>query len=425
MRASASVLAAVSFLALSAGALGQNLVADGGFASSLEAWHHDANPDGSSAWSAEDSGGSASSGSARLASTAAINGILISLLTQCVPVAAGQSYVLTHKARFADGEAASGWAETVVYWDSGPACTGYIAGNSILTLKAGSGVWTPSSDTFTAPAGAVSAYVQVGIDKIDAGGTLTAWFDDVSFAPAGAPSDTHLGWLPVVGSVTGNFNSLFRTSLTILNPNASVLSGRLVFHAAGQPEAASDPSMGYSLAPGQSFAWADVVGAMGQSGLGSLDVTWSPDVAPPIVTARIFDDAGAAGTSGFTEPMFQGPLQFACCPPPDIVEYLLPPSDLQRYRYNVGVRVLSPPIQMTVEVLDPAGTVVHSLTRTYPEATFEQTTAAEFAGVGLQSGQVLKVTASPFWVLVYGATVDNLTNDPSAQFGTAFSALQP
>jgi hypothetical protein len=27
--------------------------------------------------------------------------------------------------------------------------------------------------------------------------------------------------------------------------------------------------MGYSLAPNQSFAWADVVGAMGLSGLGS------------------------------------------------------------------------------------------------------------------------------------------------------------
>ena len=163
---------------------------------------------------------------------------------------------------------------------------------------------------------------------------------------------------------------------------------------------------------------------MGLSGLGSLDVTWSPGLAPPIVVPRIFDD-GIAGTSGFTEPMFKGPDQTTCCPVPGLVAYLLPPSDLQRYRYNVGVRVIYPPITMTVEVLDRAGTVVHTATRTYPEAVFEQTTAAEFAGVPLETGQTLKVTASTLWVIAYGATVDNVTNDPSAQFLSAFWTMQP
>jgi hypothetical protein len=60
-----SVFLAATLLGLSAagGALltaqNLNLVADGGFASSLAAWHHDPDPNGSSAWSADDASGSA------------------------------------------------------------------------------------------------------------------------------------------------------------------------------------------------------------------------------------------------------------------------------------------------------------------------------------------------------------------------------
>ena len=429
MRLSASALFAVSVLALLSGAAvsAQNLVADGGFASSLEAWHHDPDPDGSSAWSADDANGSSSSGSALLSSTAATDGVLIRLLEQCVPVAAGQSYTLSHKAKFADGEATTGWAETVITWFSGPICTNRVGANSILTSKTTTGVWTATSDTFTAPAGAVSAFVEVGIDKIDAGGTLTASVDDVSFGPADAPPvDELVGWLPVVGSLPGNLGSFFRTSLTILNPNATPLSGRLVFHPAGRNESASDPSMGYSLAPGQSFAWADVVAAMGLSGLGSLNVTVGfpgapPFPRPPVVVTRIFNDAGAAGTSGFTEPLFEAATQHIPEVQP-ITGFLLPP-DLDRYRYNVGIRTLNP-VQLTVDVLDAAGNVVHTTTRTYSTATITQTSADEFAGAALVNGQSLRVTTDPF-VILYGATVDNVTQDPSAQFLTAYDVIRP
>jgi len=411
-------------LLLASAGLGQNLVAGGTFDTSLEAWHHDPNDNGSSDWSFFDAAGSPSSGSAFLTSTNATGGAPVTLLTTCVPVAAGQQYVLSADVRFSAGETTTGGVELALAWTPGAVCQGFISGNGFLTPVASRGDWVHGSSTFTAPAGATSALVAVAIDKIEAGGELSAFVDNVSLAPAGVPTDTRVGWLPVVGSLTGNFDSLFRTSFQMLNPNAAALSGRLIFHPAGQPASDADPYMGYSLGPGQSFSWYDVVAAMGLSGLGSLDVTWSPGLAPPIVVPRIFDD-GIAGTSGFTEPMFEGPDQTTCCPVPGLVAYLLPPSDLQRYRYNVGVRVIYPPITMTVEVLDPAGTVVHTATRTYPEAVFEQTTAAEFAGEPLETGQTLKVTASTLWVIVYGATVDNLTNDPSAQFLSAFWTMQP
>jgi len=288
----------------------------------------------------------------------------------------------------------------------------------ISTFKASSeSVWIATSDTFTAPTGALSALVQVGIDKIQDGFPLAAWFDDVSLAPAvAASSDLVRGWLPVVGSLPGNFGATFRTSLKILNPSTSNLSGRLVFHPAGQPASDGDPSMGYSLAPGQSFAWHDVVAAMGLSGLGSTDVTgaW---ITPTVVT-RIFDDAGDAGTTGFTEPLFLAEPQ-GVPPIPSLVGHLLLP-DLGRYRYNVGVRILQAPVDVTVDVLDPGGTVLHTATRTYTQNTLQQTSADDFAGVPLENDQNLRVTVSPFYAIVYGATVDNVTNDPSAQFLSHF-----
>jgi hypothetical protein len=106
------------------------------------------------------------------------------------------------------------------------------------------------------------------------------------------------------------------------------------------------------------------------------------------------------------------------------VGYLLVP-DLDLSRYNVGIRIVQAPVQVTVDVLNAAGTVVHTLTRTYAERTFQQTSADEFAGVPLENNQNLRVTASPYYVILYGATVDNVTNDPSAQFLTPFRALQP
>jgi len=403
-------------LFLSVGVYGQNLVTGGDFATGLEAWHHDANTRGTSAWSEHDEVDSPSDGSAQLVSTAPEGGVFVVLLEQCVPVAAGQPYVLSHKVRFADGETTTGGAESAVTWFSGPICTDRISGNGMLTSKTTPPVWTPTADTFTAPAGATSAIVEVGVDKFEAGGTLTVFVDDVSFAPAGAPTDLTRGWLPVVGSLPGNFGATFRTSLKILNPGTSPLSGRLVFHPAGQPQSDSDPSMGYSLAPGQSFAWYDVVAAMGLSGLGSMDVTG--DSITPTVVTRIFDDAGDAGTTGFTEPLFLAEPQ-GVPPIPSLVGHLLLP-DLGRYRYNVGVRILQAPVDVTVDVLDPGGTVLHTATRTYTQNTLQQTSADDFAGVPLENDQNLRVTVSPFYAIVYGATVDNVTNDPSAQFLSHF-----
>ncbi len=257
--------------------------------------------------------------------------------------------------------------------------------------------------------------MRVGIDKIEAGGTLSALVDDVAFGLASAPAESLVGYITVAGSLPGSFGSFFRTSLQILNQGPNPTSGHLVFHPAGTPASPGDPTMGYALAPGQSFAWHDVVGAMGRSGLGSIDV-YAAGGDIPVVLPRIFDDAGSEGTSGFTEPLVLAE-DVPGGPGLDVSGFLLCPADVSRFRYNVGVRTLSAAVAVTVTVLDPAGTAVHTTTRNYPPNFFRQTTVTDFLdGFVIGNGHALRITFTGGPLIVYGATVDNTTNDPSAQW---------
>jgi hypothetical protein len=175
-----------------------------------------------------------------------------------------------------------------------------------------------------------------------------------------------------------------------------------------------DAEMGFSLAPGQSFAWHDVVAAMGRSGLGSMDVYGAGGQAPRVL-ARIFNDAGSAGTSGFTEMLY--PPSARSLPGAVFTGFLLCPADISRYRYNVGLRTVGEPVHVTVTVLDSAGAEVHTASHDYPAEYFVQTTVTDFLdGFAIGNGHSLRISYSGGGLILYGATVDNTTNDPSAEF---------
>ncbi|HEX6177542.1 MAG TPA: hypothetical protein VF057_04235, partial [Thermoanaerobaculia bacterium] len=75
--------------------------------------------------------------------------------------------------------------------------------------------------------------------------------------------------LPVVASTPGVNNGRFRTSLTLRGTN---LRGRIVFHPAGRPASDSDPSIPYKLDQLAQVKYDDIVGAIGGSGVGSIDI---------------------------------------------------------------------------------------------------------------------------------------------------------
>nr|MDQ5872083.1 hypothetical protein [Acidobacteriota bacterium] len=175
--------------------------------------------------------------------------------------------------------------------------------------------------------------------------------------------------VPVVGSTAGAFGqAFFRTSVQLHNPGTSTIRGRLVYHPQGFSASASDPSLFYSLEPGETRSIPDLLPAMALTGLGTLDVVPEGGTAVPLLAVRVFNDGGSLGTSGFTEEVVL---------PADALGagqrgVLVAPIDTALYRFNVGVRTLGAGAVLSIVVRNAAGTVTRTLTRTYAPNYFEQ-----------------------------------------------------
>ena len=184
--------------------------------------------------------------------------------------------------------------------------------------------------------------------------------------------------LPVAGATAGSNGSFFRTSVQVTNTDTvSSLSGTIAYHPAGTSASPGDPSTTFNLTASQTISYPDIAASFGQSGIGSIDVTTTG--VPPLVTARIFNDLGAAGTSGFSEDAVA---------PADAAQgsqliYLHMPTDVTNFRMNVGVRTLGAPVIMSVARLAGSGAFLATpnISKSYPANYFEQKSALEFAEI--------------------------------------------
>jgi streptogramin lyase len=217
--------------------------------------------------------------------------------------------------------------------------------------------------------------------------------------------------LPVVGSTVGVGGSFFRTAVQLHNATNDQMTGRIVFHLSGDSGASSDPALFYSLSPGQTQSIADLLPAIGRSGLGSADIEVTAGHVPA-VTVRVFNDAGAQGTTGFTEE----PMRAEDALTPEVSGALLVPADPTRFRFNLGVRTLEAESTATLTLRDASGAVVKTLSREFPATFHEQRSAGEFLGVStLPAGGSIGISMTSGSAIFYGATVDNTTGDPSLQ----------
>jgi hypothetical protein len=219
--------------------------------------------------------------------------------------------------------------------------------------------------------------------------------------------------LTVVGSLQGSFGSFFRTSLRLYNPHSSAVSGRIVFHRAGTPGSDSDPVLAFTLAPGKTLSYADILPAMGLTGLGSADLVADASSPYPIAAGRVFNDAGALGTSG---------LGLEALPLGDALQtgqtgVLLAPDDVAHFRLNIGVRTLSAGATMNITVRDKDGATVKTLTASYGPTFFNQVASAVLLeGYALTGGETISFTITNGSAFIYGSTTDNVTNDPTVLF---------
>ncbi|HWS73177.1 MAG TPA: hypothetical protein VN605_13760, partial [Thermoanaerobaculia bacterium] len=219
--------------------------------------------------------------------------------------------------------------------------------------------------------------------------------------------------LTVVGSTPGSFGSYFKTSLQLFNPKAAAVSGKLVFHTQAASGSSSDPSLPYGIEPGHTLAFADLLPAMGiATGLGSVDLVADPGSPFPVALARVFNDGGAAGTTGLTLDALatEDALQ------PGQTAALFVPAETARFRLNIGYRTLDRAATLTITVRNRDGAIVKTLEKAIPMTYFRQVGSSDFLdGLALTGGESISITVTEGSAFVYGATTDNVTNDPSVQ----------
>lgn len=231
----------------------------------------------------------------------------------------------------------------------------------------------------------------------------------VSPTPA-APLETR--FLPVVGSTPGAAGSFFKTSVQLYNPKSATVSGKIVYHPAGASGSASDASFAYTLAPGKTLAYDDILPQFAQSGLGSADVVADLNSAFPVSLVRIFNDAGVAGTSGMTEELLEASAALGAGEEGALVA----PANIAKFRLNVGVRTLGQGAAMTVTVRNADGATVKTVEKSFGPTFFTQVGSAAFLdGYALTGGESITIRVNSGNAFVYGATTDNTTNDPSFQ----------
>ncbi|HEY6928542.1 MAG TPA: hypothetical protein VJA66_02595 [Thermoanaerobaculia bacterium] len=215
--------------------------------------------------------------------------------------------------------------------------------------------------------------------------------------------------LPVVVSAPGALGSFFKTEVQVHNASGVPVSGQFVFHPSGVTGTSGDPSLPYSLGPYQTVDFPDLLPAMGQSGVGTLDLLATGQA--PLTVVRIYNDAGAAGTTGFNEDQIR---------PEDAIvvgesAVLVAPLDTTKFRFNIGIRTLSSGASIMVTVRDKKGNVTRTVAKNYPATFFQQVSDADFLGAPPSANDSIQIRVVSGSLVVYAATADNTTQDPSLQ----------
>jgi hypothetical protein len=347
-------------------------------------------------------------------------------------------------------------ASAKLYWSS-TSCTNafkikfFRRVGDTLTLVAERGPFTPTSNQYTAaltPAVTVQQGDLIGVARIAACGNAGAitgfpsegylqYAGDITGSVTMADATMHQGgvlvlsasgtvseWMarviPVVGSVPGAFGSSFKTEMQFFNPQTTgSMTCKIVLHKAGVAGSAADTTRLVMLDPLEVFSTADVVAAMGQTGIGSLDISVPAGQNLPIMLTRVYNDGGIDGTSSLTEDpvaVSTGIEIGTHLLARGVTGFLVAPRDPLKTRFNIGVRTLCSGATMTITVRNSDGVLVRTDTKTFTANYFIQTDATSFLGGPLSGDETIQITTSSGSAIVYGSTTDNITNDPNIQF---------
>ncbi|HPC82023.1 MAG TPA: formylglycine-generating enzyme family protein [Thermoanaerobaculaceae bacterium] len=246
--------------------------------------------------------------------------------------------------------------------------------------------------------------------------TVAAAIVGASAASAGgaaSPATQHAYWVQVASRASGLAGSQWRTDVGINNPNSATANVEMRFH----PAAGGSPlSQSAFVAPLSQALYADVVGQLGGSGNGALEVRSDQ---PVVVTSRTYNlvPGSAActpgGTFGQYYPAFtveQGLAGGTTALIPHLIENAAFRSNLAIT--NMGTTAAS----LKVELLDGAGGKLTEFTVSVDAGRFKQETQPFKNRAGqtnLSRGYARVTVLSGTGVIVSGSVVDNTTNDPT------------
>jgi len=238
------------------------------------------------------------------------------------------------------------------------------------------------------------------------------------FTAAAFPQTAPDAVVLVAGSVSGEFGTSFRTRLQLSNRGDSPASGWLVFHPDGRPGSDSDPRVRFELAARATVAFADLSTAFGQDGIGSVDILVEKG-SVPAVTARIFD-SGNPRRSGVIIPAVDPATALSG----GDQATLIVPADLERSRFNIGIRTLEEETVIDILVRDRSGALRSLLGQViYPPHYFEQRRGDIFTQTRLAAGETVTIRVRRGRLFLYGTSVDNISNDTTIQKAAAWSRL--
>ncbi len=117
------------------------------------------------------------------------------LISACLPVTPGASYDGSFDYRIPTGQGVTSIPSLEIAWYSGTSCGGltFLSANALVDGTIVDGAWHRAESSYapTAPAGATFATLRLHLSKLEAGGTATAFYDNIVFKPQG-----HCGTTP-------------------------------------------------------------------------------------------------------------------------------------------------------------------------------------------------------------------------------------
>jgi hypothetical protein len=228
--------------------------------------------------------------------------------------------------------------------------------------------------------------------------------DGAMASPSAASSRASSVWVPVASHASGMNQSQWRTDLGLLSTGAIEASAEVRFYRANGVLASTA-----LVAPRAQSTLTDVVGQLGGSGSGALEVRADQPFA---ITSRTYNQS-ANGTFGQgydarTTAQGLGAEQIAWLP------HL---SENSSYRSNIGLtNTGTSPASVTVELYDGSGVSLTSYGVTLKPGEWKQETQPFRTKAGqtaMTRGYAKVMVSSGSGVIAYASLIDNATNDPT------------